>query len=70
MAPATAMPRSNQVAGERWVLRSEVSRPARVYAMSGAVVYGVSEVRGDGCVEVVLGDGIRVRAHSAVIVAE
>ena len=39
-------------------------------AMSGALVYGVSGVRDDGCVEVVLGDGTRVRVHPTEIVAE
>jgi len=38
--------------------------------MSGALVYGVSGVRDDGCVEVVLGDGTRVRVHPTEIVAE
>lgn len=41
----------------------EANRPAQLRALSGALVYGVSGVRDDGCVEVALGDGTRVRVH-------
>jgi hypothetical protein len=64
------MARSSQVAEQRWVLRPEVSRPVQVRALSGALVYGVSGVRDDGCVEVVLGEETRVRVHPTEIVAE
>jgi hypothetical protein len=62
--------RSSQVGEQRWVLRPEASRPVHVRGMSGALVYGVSRVRDDGCVDVVLGDATRVSVHPSEIVAE
>jgi hypothetical protein len=53
-----------------WVLRPAPTRPARVRALAGRLIHAVGPVGPDGETEVVLGDGTRVRATPAEIVAE
>jgi hypothetical protein len=53
-----------------WVFRPDGSRPATVRARAGARVHAVGLVGDDGCSEVVLQDGTRLRAFPAEVVAE
>ena len=54
----------------RWVFRPEHDRPARIQALAGAPIHASGPVCADGRKGVVLGDGTRVRAQAAEIVAE
>jgi hypothetical protein len=65
-----AMGDRHQAAELRWILRPATTRPARVRALAGQPVHAVGPVGPDGETEVVLGDGTRVHATRAEIVAE
>jgi hypothetical protein len=53
-----------------WVFRPAGPCPADVMSMSGSHVQGTGPVCDDGRVEIVLGDGTRIRATPSEIIAE
>lgn len=59
-----------QAAELTWVFRPASTRPERFQALAGTPVHGTGPVSPDGEAEVVLGDGTRLRATPAEIVAE
>ncbi len=59
-----------QAAELTWIFRPASTRAERVQALTGSPVHGTGPVLPDGEAEVVLGDGTRLRATPAEIVAE